>query len=104
MWVNSGAKSAIGWSRAKAPSSHRLMAATEVIGLVMEAMRKIVSRVRGVPAALSRQPTAAHWVTVPPRQTSVAAPASSPRCTTPSSMAAIGSCFPMSVSRVTHKM
>jgi hypothetical protein len=33
------------------------MAATETIGFVIDAMRKIASRVIGAPAALSRNPT-----------------------------------------------
>ena len=40
------------------PSSYSIMAATETIGLVIDAMRKIASVFIGPPAALSRKPAA----------------------------------------------
>ena len=45
--------------RAIRPSSTNMRAATEVIGLVMEAILKIVSRSTGRLASMSRQPTQA---------------------------------------------
>ena len=39
-------------------TSHRIITATLVIGLVIEAIRKIVSGVIGVPVSRSRIPTA----------------------------------------------
>ena len=47
--------------RAIRPSSTNMRAATEVIGLVMEAILKIVSRSTGRLASMSRQPTQAVW-------------------------------------------
>ena len=40
------------------PSSYSIMAATDTMGLVIEAIRKIASRGIGAPAGLSRKPTA----------------------------------------------
>ena len=45
-----------GSSITRRPCSARVRAATVVIGLVIEAMLKMVSTVIGTPAALSRQP------------------------------------------------
>jgi len=70
-----------------------MSAAVEVIGLVIEAMRKIVSRSIGSLASTSREPTHDVWTTFPPRQTSVAAPARAPSLTiapTPLHRAAMG--------------
>jgi len=65
------------------PSSTNINAATEVIGFVMEAMRKIVSREIGLFASKSRQPTQVLMASASPsRHTNVAAPASSPASTT----------------------
>ena len=78
MLENSGAQRAMGSSRAKRPSSNSINAAAEVIGFDIEAMRKMVSRSMGRAASISRQPTQALCTTLPPRQTSVTAPANSP--------------------------
>jgi hypothetical protein len=66
-----------------------MSAAVEVIGFVIDAMRNRVSRSIGSSASTSRQPTPAAWTTLPPRQTSVAAPASSPASTIVSMAVAI---------------
>src|SRR5262252_9298739 len=66
---------------ANRPSSNSMSAAAEVIGYVIEAMRNSVSRSIGSLASTSRHPTPAAWITLPARQTSVAAPASSPALT-----------------------
>ena len=49
MCANSGAQRAIGSSSANRPSSTSMSAAVEVIGFVIEAMRKMVSRSIGNP-------------------------------------------------------
>src|SRR5262249_5496633 len=68
-----------------------MSAAVEVIGFVMEAMRNKVSRSIGSLASTSRQPMPAAWITLPARQTSVAAPASSPALTIAPMAVEIGS-------------
>ena len=88
----SGAQRVIGSSRRKRPSSKSISAAVDVMGFVIEAMRKMVSRVIGSPAAMSRQPTHATSAPSPSRHTSATAPASFPASTTAPRAAAIGSC------------
>src|SRR5215470_12606456 len=68
-----------------------MSAAVEVIGFVIEAMRNKVSRSIGSLASTSRQPIPAAWITLPARQTSVAAPASSPALTIAPMAVEIGS-------------
>jgi hypothetical protein len=58
-----------------------MRAAVEVIGFVMDAIRKIVLRSIGSLASTSLQPTQCVWTTSPSRQTSVAAPARPPAST-----------------------
>src|SRR4051812_13946829 len=77
-WASSGAQISMASSSANRPSSSSIKAATVVTGLVIEAMRKMVSRSTGRSCARSRRPTAAVWTTSPLRQASVAAPASRP--------------------------
>ena len=59
------------------PSSIRIMAATVVIGLVIEAMRKIVSLVIGALVSLSRKPKESNITILPLRAISTTAPGSS---------------------------
>ena len=66
----------MGSSSAKRPSSSNIKAATVVTGLVIEAIRKMVSRSTGSSVVRSRRPTLVVCVTRPPRHTRVAAPAS----------------------------
>ena len=56
--ANSGNQRAIGSVSSKAPSSKSIIAATEVIGLVIENMRHSVSTSTGRPASMSRARTA----------------------------------------------
>ena len=86
---NSGAQREIGSDSAMRPSSTRVSAATDVIGFVIEAIRKIVSGSTGRPASRSRHPTQACWTTSPPRQIRVVAPARPPALTTASMAVAI---------------
>ena len=78
MPANSGIHLVIGSSSLSLPSSISISAATEVTGLVIEAMRKMVSRVIGAPASMSRWPSARNCSSWPPRQISVTAPERSP--------------------------
>jgi len=55
---SSGAHREIGSVKAIRTSSASMRAATEVIGFVIEAIRKIVSRSMGTPSSTSRQPRA----------------------------------------------
>ena len=59
------------------PSSISIMAATVTIGLVIEAMRKIVSLVIGALASLSRKPKDSNITILPLRAISTTAPGSS---------------------------
>ena len=63
---------------ASAPSSISVIAAATVTGLVIDAIRKRVSRCMGSLASTSRYPSSLTCSTSPPRHTSVTAPASSP--------------------------
>src|SRR5436190_12288730 len=79
MYFNTGS------ARLSLPSSTRIMAATETIGLVIEAMRKIASVFIGALASLSRKPKASNIAILPLRAISTTAPGSS-LFLTPSSM------------------
>ena len=59
------------------PSSTSIMAATVVMGLVIDAMRKIVSLVIGALASLSRKPNDSNITILPLRAISTTAPGSS---------------------------
>ncbi len=76
----SGSSRSTGSSRRSLPSSTRIIAATAVIGLVMDAIRKMLSRFRGVPRSRSCMPTTSTWVS-PRRSIRVMAPATSPLST-----------------------
>src|SRR5512143_4336528 len=78
---NSGAQRVIGSLNANRPSSNSISATVEVIGFVIEAMRKRVFLAIGRLDSTSLQPTAAVCITLPSRQTSVAAPARPPALT-----------------------
>ena len=80
---NSGAHLVIGSSSFSRPSSISMRARIEVRGLVMEAMRNIVSRVMGLSAAMSRLPRVLSWTISPLRQIRVTKPDRSPASTTP---------------------
>ena len=67
------------------PSSISMMAATLTIGLVIEAMRKMVSLVIATLASLSRKPKESNITSLPLRAISTTAPGSS-LFFTPSSM------------------
>ncbi len=79
--ANSGMKRETGSSRRNLPASTSISTPTLVIGLVIEAIRKIVSGVIGRPASMSRRLTQASWATSSCRATSMTAPAISP-CST----------------------
>src|SRR5271166_1723094 len=72
--ANSGRYSATGAAICSLPSSARIIAATEVSGLVIEAIRKIASSSIGPLASRSRQPKASAWAMRPPRAISTTAP------------------------------
>ncbi len=93
MLANSGSHLVIGSESAILPSSTSISAATEVIGLVIEAMRKSVSRCIGAPVSRLRLPMTLNWISSPLRQTSVTAPDRSPSTTTPSSIIGIAASF-----------
>ncbi len=57
--ANSGRKRATGSLSSKRPSSHSIIAATDVIGLVIEKIRHSVSSSTGAPASRSRRPAIA---------------------------------------------
>ena len=79
--ASSGSHRSTGSDRAILPSCTSVIAAATVTGLVIEAIRKIVSRRIGRPASASRWPIALTWSTSPRCQTSVTAPASRPEAT-----------------------
>jgi hypothetical protein len=89
MSASSGSHRVTGSSSLSLPSSISIRAAIEVTGLVMEAMRKRVSRVIGSPASTSRRPTVLTWAISPLRQTRVTKPERSPASTTAWSAAGI---------------
>jgi hypothetical protein len=76
--ASSGSQSVTGSARVNRPSSTNAIAAATVTGLLIEAMRKIVSRCIGSLAATSRWPSSPTCSTLPPCHTRVTAPASSP--------------------------
>ncbi len=78
--ANSGSSRSTGSSSRSLPSSTRIIAATAVIGLDIEAMRKMVSRRMGVLRSRSCRPTTSTWVS-PRRSIRVMAPATSPLST-----------------------
>ena len=55
-WANEGMNELTGSVSSNAPSSYSIMAATVVIGLVMEKMRHRVLVSTGSPASVSRDP------------------------------------------------
>ena len=76
MWsAYSGSHFEMGSSSRKRPSSNSIMSAADTIGLVIDAISKMVSGVIGWPASLSRNPCASRCTTSPRRATRVTAPA-----------------------------
>src|SRR5579872_6361494 len=78
MLANSGSHLAIGSPKPSLPSSINIRAATEVTGLVIEAMRKMVSRAIGALVSRLARPLVVTWATSPWRQSSVTTPESRP--------------------------
>jgi hypothetical protein len=85
--ASSGSQRSTGSSRPSRPSSTSSIVAAAVIGLLFDAIRKIVSRVIGVPPPNAVEPMASTR-TSSPRATSVTIPGNSPRST----RAAMASC------------
>ncbi len=81
MSANSGSHRLTGSDRASRPSSTRAIAAATVTGLVIEAIRKIVSRCIGSLASTSREPISLTCNMFPRCHTRVTAPASRPAST-----------------------
>lgn len=79
--ANSGAHLLIGSSSRIAPCSISIIATTETTGLLIEAIRKIVSRSTGDFVSISRKPTVSSCSNSPPRQTRETAPGISPVAT-----------------------
>ena len=79
MSANSGSHFEMGSRSWKCPSSYSIISATEAIGLVIDAMRKMVSCVIALPFSTSRRPCAEKLTTLPRRATRVTAPATSSR-------------------------
>ena len=80
MASNAGSQRATGSRSWKRPSSYSIISATDAIGLVIEAMRKMASCVIGALPA-TRSPNAEKWTTLPRRATSETMPATSRRST-----------------------
>src|SRR5258706_4335387 len=78
MSANSGAHLVIGSVSVALPSSISIIIATDVIGLVIEAMRNSVSRCIGWPFSMLRWPWTVTWAISPWRQIRVTAPERSP--------------------------
>ena len=74
---NSGRCFSTGSSTESLPSSWSIRTAVAVIGLVIEAIQKIVSGRIGLPAAMSALPVASRWTTRSGVATRVTAPATS---------------------------
>ena len=72
--ANDGMNFETGSFSSKAPSSYSIIAATEVIGLVIENIRTIESLVHSVPASRSRWPAVLWCTTCPPRLTRICQP------------------------------
>ncbi len=79
-WPSSGSSRSTGSSSRSRQSSTQIMAATAVTGLVMDEMRKIVSRRIGSSEPSAIAPTASTWPS-PRRAIIVTRPGTSPRST-----------------------
>jgi hypothetical protein len=79
--ASSGSHRSTGSSSRNLHSSTRIIAATAVTGLVIEVIRKMVSRAIGAPS-IAILPMVSTWVS-PPRLTSVTRPGMSPASTCP---------------------